>query len=774
MKRLLFMLFVSLTSFSAVGQNNKHVSLSFSIKDFKIQQDIDGSCIICSDLYDLCLKEDTLLPALPYIGYNVLVRGSEKYVSHTSSSTRLLIRSDVTMARNPEVIPTNVLPSLHVTSNYSPYSFKYYPDTDVEFAGNNECGSYSLLTFHVCPFEYDATTRKLYLKNHVDIDINLTDNTPISFTDFGRRSTITMDNIIKEMVVNPEDLDMITREVAYNNNLTLQTGYEYLIVTSNQFKNVFQQLADWKSQKGIRSKVLTVEEIIPNYTGLTRQEKIKRAIADIDGLTYVLLGGDTLNVPTCMCYIKSKNGSDSITPADSYYSCLGTMNWDGNGNDLYADTCDAVSLIPYLNVSRAPVSTIGDAQVFVNRIINYESNPDTTNWKKSILMSGSSLGYKNNDIWYPLYDLATGKSDTQIWSEMIYNDSIAPPDSNQPKWDGDHTRFYDTYTDISGDGTYNFNETNLQNELIKGYTFVDVMTHGGQNSWQMEGSNPTHYSYNHARNLVNSGYTIITTTACFTNAFDYSSNISKCLSQEFVNNAQSGILAYWGTSRENWYARMNTQTSSHPIGVGSKFDASTYRKLFEDKYHRMGKATTQVKREKMSFGMNSYSSYRKVWMSLNLIGDPEMPVYLSKPNLFQNADIHFVNDSIYVDSGENDYDICFVNQSDPTDYYIARDIETSCAVFGRKNGAFDACITKPGYIPITMVCDKTYLQNRTLTGSKTYATSNVMIGSDVTNIVSQGSVTINSGSTIVKASEGVTITKDFEVKNGAEFMITIE
>ena len=535
MKRVSIILpFLMFSALLSISQNNKRISLSFNLNDFKIQQDIDGNCIICSDLYDLCLKEDTQLPALPYIGYNVLVRGSEKYVSHTSSSTKLLIRSDVTMAHNPEVIPTNVLPSLHVTSNLSPYSFKYYPDTDVEFAGNNECGSYSLLTFQVCPFEYDATTRKLFLKNHVDIDINLTDNAPISFTDLGRRGTVAMDNVIKKMVVNPEELDMTTREVAYNNNLTLQTGYEYLIVTSNQFKNVFQQLANWKSRKGIRSKVLTVEEITPNYTGSTKQEKIKRAIADIDGLTYVLLGGDTLNVPTCMCYIKSKNGSDSITPADSYYSCLGTMNWDSNGNGFYADTCDAVSLIPYLNVSRAPVSTVEDAQVFVNKIINYESNPDTTNWKKSILMSGTSLGYTDSfNVFHPLYDQTTGKSDTQIWSEMIYNDSIAPPDPNLPKWNGDHVRFYDTYTDISGDGTYNFNETNLQNELIKGYTFVDVMTHGCQNSWQMEGSNPTHYSYNHARNLVNSGYTIITTTACFTNAFDYSSNISKCLCKAY-------------------------------------------------------------------------------------------------------------------------------------------------------------------------------------------------------------------------------------------------
>ena len=48
------------------------------------------------------------------------------------------------------------------------------------------------------------------------------------------------------------------------------------------------------------------------------------------------------------------------------------------------------------------------------------------------------------------------------------------------------------------------------------------------------------------------------------------------------------------------------------------------------------------------------------------------------------------------------------------------------------------------------------------------------IGSIYICMVSQGPVVINSGSTIVKASEGVTITKDFEVKNGAGLMISIE
>ena len=57
---------------------------------------------------------------------------------------------------------------------------------------------------------------------------------------------------------------------------------------------------------------------------------------------------------------------------------------------------------------------------------------------------------------------------------------------------------------------------------------------------------------------------------------------------------------------------------------------------------------------------------------------------------------------------------------------------------------------------------------------KTYDTSNAMIGSDVTKKVTQGPVVINSGSTTVKASLGATMTKDFEVKSGAEFTFTNE
>lgn len=737
------------------------------MNDFNVVQDEYGDIIISSSLHNYSLKSDTLLPALPYIGYNVLVKNEESFSSLTCSSSKIIIRKSVMMARNPEVIPTNVAPSSVGRNESFAYEQKTYPLQYAEYAGKDDCCGYRILTFLVCPFEYNAKTKTLYFRKTIDLDIHLNGSTSKTSLRAGSKNEEKLRDIIRRMIVNPEDLedgDVAPARAESSNRLVKQTGYEYVIVTSNKLKDVFQQLASWKNRKGIRSKVITTEEIYSTYEGATKQEKIKRALADIDNLSYVLLGGDTTQVPTCMCYIKSEQASDSITPADIYYSCLGTMNWDNNGNGLYGEFEDSISIVPTLNISRAPVLTVYGAQSFIDHIINYERNPDTTNWHNSILMSGTSLGHKKNGVLYPVYDLSSGLSDTQIWSQMMYNCYINPTDSTLPSWNGELIRFYDTYTDVSGDDTYDFEVSNLKNELSKGYTFVDIMTHGSEISFKMEGNTPSFYSEN-VSSIKNTGYSIITTTACLTNAFDFE-GADRCLSFRFMNKRNCNILAYLGTSRENWhYRRLDI------LGSGSTFNGLTYRKLFENRYHRMGEATTAVKIDMRELASEDYDTDRKVWMSLNLMGDPEMPVFLSRPQNFQNVYVQIVNDSIYIDAGTDGFDICFINQNDSSDYYIARDIPSSVVSFERLNGEYDICITKPGYIPYFTTCNCLYLQNNTLSGTNTFKSKKAMIGSNVTNKVDHGSVVINSGKTTINAKE-TTISKDFEVKKGAVLVIT--
>jgi len=764
-----------LFSLFSFGQSIKHISISFDMNDFNVVQDEYGDIVISSSLHNYCLKSDTLLPALPYIGYNVLVKNEESFSSLTCSSSKIIIRKSVMMARNPEVIPTNVAPSSVGRNESFGYEQKTYPQQYVEYAGKDDCCGYRILTFLVCPFEYNAKTKTLYFRKTIDLDIHLNGSTSKTSLRVGSKNEEKLRDIIRRMIVNPEDLedgDVALARAESNNRLVKQTGYEYVIVTSNKLRDVFQQLASWKNRKGIRSKVITTEEIYSTYEGATKQEKIKRALADIDNLSYVLLGGDTTQVPTCMCYIGRREKSDSITPADVFFSCLGTMNWDNNGNGLNGEIKDSVSIVPSISISRIPIFSIKSAQTFVNRIIEYEAEPDISDWQSSILMAGTSLGdYFYDDendeqgTWKPVYDQTTGSSDTQIWSQMMYGIYIAPTNPEFSSWNGTLTRFYDTYTDISEDDTYDFNTENLRTELGKGYTFIDVMTHGSKLAWQMEESNYSFHSS--SATLKNKGYTIITTTACNTNAFDFRNESVYCLSHDLILQPWCNILAYCGTSRENWY---------HPqyykdLGVGAKFDGLTYRNLFADKYHRLGNAITAVKVDMREEALTNYTSTRKVWMGLNLLGDPEMPVFLSKPQNFHDVDVQIVNDSIYVDAGTDGFDICFINQNDSSDYYIARDIPNSVVSFERLNGEYDICITKPGYIPYFTTCNCLYLQNNTLSGTNTFKSKKAMIGSNVTNKVDHGSVVINSGKTTIKAKE-TTISKDFEVKKGAILVIT--
>lgn len=759
---------------SAMGEETKHISLKFDANDFDFIQDEDGNYCIISKEYNWVFKGDTLQPALPYFGYNVLVPQEQSYISHTSKDVKTLVGNNIVLARTLEPVPTNQRP-LSIRKKTLKYNQDVYPSNYVELTDVIEYKNYKILTFHVCPFEYNTVSNKLYLRTNVSIDITLDDTSHDMPCSTDNKSNEENFDLLMQLVVNPENVmgqkNSNTFGAGTESDLHLQTGYEYVIITSNLLKEPFLRLAQWKSRKGIRSLVLTVEQIASEYTGSSKAEKIKNALADIEGLSYVLLGGDTLNVPTCMCYIGSdkKARTDSITPSDSYYACVEQIDWDGDVNGRCGELSDSVNLLPTLYVSRAPVSTVTDAQVFVERIITYESMPDTTNWQDNILMAGKTLGYYTVDnVWYPYY--INGKSDTQLWSQKIYDEYIAPNSPSTPSWNCELTRLYDTYSDYSGDDTYDLNAQNLQTELGKGYTFVDMMTHGNKCLWQMEGNNLS-YQHNNARSLVNTGYSVITTTACLSNAFDYQTSYRKCLSQELINNPSSGVLSYWGTSRENWYY----PRSVYSITLGNLYDALTYREVIKDKYHRMGKATTAVKFLRgPSISKNEYTAERKIWFGLNLMGDPEMPVYMFKPRTFSNVIIELVNDSIYIGTELSDYDVCFKSQIDSTQYYIARNIADSHVVFSRCDGVLDGCITSPGFIPYLTICDTTYFQNTVLEGIKTYETDTFIIGSDVTSKVNQGPVVVDSGNIVIKSHRETTISRDFEVRQGAEFFITNE
>lgn len=83
-------------------------------------------------------------------------------------------------------------------------------------------------------------------------------------------------------------------------------------------------------------------------------------------------------------------------------------------------------------------------------------------------------------------------------------------------------------------------------------------THGEHNSWLMEWRanepNPSQLFYtDDASNSINNGHTLITTSACHTNAFD---SVGTSLSEAFMRNINASVIGYYGSTNYGWYSEL--------------------------------------------------------------------------------------------------------------------------------------------------------------------------------------------------------------------------
>jgi len=163
----------------------------------------------------------------------------------------------------------------------------------------------------------------------------------------------------------------------------LGSPVEYVIVTTDELAPIFQQLADWKTQSGEPAVVRTMSFIRQQYAfGSDDAERIRKFIRDCYqrwGTQYVLLGGDTDLIPTRLARTIFYNGE--FIASDLYYSCL-DGNWNADGDSLYGEGFyssvnpgDNADLLPEVWVGRAPANNVAEAQLFVNKSLQYIRTP---------------------------------------------------------------------------------------------------------------------------------------------------------------------------------------------------------------------------------------------------------------------------------------------------------------------------------------------------------------------------------------------------------------
>ena len=698
-------------------------------------------------------KNDDSLPALPFTNVYVLVGQNDEYNCSSVTCVEKKVEEDVQIMLNPKVYPTN---ASKPTQSIKDCVFESeYPKSIVEYSGIIDVGGFRVLCFHVCPFRYDAGKGNLYFESQISLKIELTETTKRSESKIPTGSFHYKS--IKNLVVNGEDMETLydCRHLRSSLSTNIGDSASYLIITRDSLKAEFQKLADWKTTKGIKAKVMTVEEIYSHYTDRNYPLRIKHAIRDYylasnGKLEYVLLGGGSDIVPVQKCFGEVSLANDTLptrvnSASDMFYACLSDLDWDTNSNNRYGEIEDNISVTPDIVVTRFPVSNASQAKAIVAKTKRYEMNPVTEGWKNEILMCAVENEDRDtiNGVIYSAFHLL---------SEKMFNDYIAPT-----SWSGSKYMFYDTGTsnDNLGDG-YDVNATNLQAELSKGYAFVNVYTHGEVNYWRLEGEIYDSYFSEHASSLSSPRYTVITTEACYTNDLTYHSNIGS----SFLKNTNSGIIGYYGSSDRGL------------VGITEKYVGGMYGKLFQG--NGFGVSTYEDKMDKIGY-CTFYGPWRWNHLFLVPLCDPEMTIYSSIPQKLDGVTINHYNSTFTIHySGVERFDCCVSSRHDVgrSYYYNMKD----CNVFvslTNLNGEYMACLTLGERIPYRSIIGPTvFLQNEDLSDNLNVTTGYTYIGSQVTDTRDEGPVTVSNGKSIIATRYGATIEGFFEVKPGASLEIS--
>ena len=217
------------------------------------------------------------------------------------------------------------------------------------------------------------------------------------------------------------DID-VEHEADETSEQTFEEQYDLIIVTHDLFEEEFQPLVVHKESLGITTKLVTVDEIYDDYESESDYdwEQIKMYLADhvLDWDTkYVMLAGGHVG-QTHEWYVPDFRShcwdpADAYDPpydetysSDLYYADLFGVDqygqkvmetWDTNNNGIYAEGPnmpsgkDVMDFYPDVHVGRIPLRYEWEADVIVNKIIDYENNADDSWFKKAVLAGGDGF-----------------------------------------------------------------------------------------------------------------------------------------------------------------------------------------------------------------------------------------------------------------------------------------------------------------------------------------------------------------------------------------------
>ncbi len=486
----------------------------------------------------------------------------------------------------------------NISINFDP--LKPYPTKLVSDVNVYKFRGYSFLVFTLYPIHYVKETGELYYFQQMTVTINTCQNGSIN----PLFRNLKADKMVMKEIVH--DFHMMnsyntTSSPFFNSSIVDDSeSYDYVIITNATLKNAtgnytFQELMDYKNARGIKTTLVTVEDIItePEYWNTSNpmfndtEAMIRNFIIDAYtgwGIEYVLLGGDYECIPARVLY--------AIGVSDFYYACLdGSFNHDedyfwGEAHD--GENGNEVDFFAEVYVGRACVDNSEEVSNFVRKTIAYENTFDSY-LNKVLMLSEYVDGYCKN------YSkrLIDGWSDTVGIPSTKYN----------------ITEIYDE--DYKPDS---WNKSEVISRINNGTHIINHIGHSSDTSNMRMGIEDV-------EGLTNDKYCFIYSQGCYPGKF-YIPGGGDCIAEYFTVKSTGGAFAgIWNSYKG--YPRS---------GESQDYNQEFWDAVFGENISELGRANQDSKEDRII--KNDWD--RVVCFELNFFGDPQVSI---KPTSFPEHDI---------------------------------------------------------------------------------------------------------------------------------------
>ena len=410
----------------------------------------------------------------------------------------------------------------------------------------------------------------------------------------------------------------------------------YIIITPSNLTKILEPLATWKTKSGVPAKIFTIDGpdgIYSKFPDGDNAAKIHDFLSSMhennSKLEWVLLVGDEDIIPSRRVFVNAKDpyGLDDYYYSDYYYAGLNN-SWDQDGDGVYGEQKGDVNWRADLYVGRLPVNNASEANIAVNKILKYETEPEIGQWMRNASFWSGLLDAPNNLSAYEGYKDNAIKVTNKILNYVPKKMTI--------------NHLYD-YNQLQG-GFYSFDDDTLTKKNVKSdfNSGQTIISFAGQAYYT--GDELAHYydvaglegvpdgfgslySYNDGKYSTNGNKLplmyLSTCSVNFTEPDD--SNL-----EQLITAKDGGVIGLIGNSGKSY--RGETENGS---SYGNWWLNEHFWELFFNGIYQPGKCLYKLKEKYVMEVIYFDPPYLEMTVAnlvgYNLLGDPEIDIWTDVP-----------------------------------------------------------------------------------------------------------------------------------------------